>query len=261
MSDPTVLFDVIGATARLTLNRPRAMNAFNIAMLVDIGRYLQEIAAREELRAVLVTGAGAAFCAGADLKELRAGLAPPAGERDFIDHCNGVFEQLRSFPKPIVAALNGTTLAGGLELALCADIVIAAESARIGDGHANFGMYPGAGSAAILPRVIPANVALYLLLTGKTLSASEWQAYGLISEVHPDALLQEAALKLTELIAAKSPVGLRRMKAVARASGDKAVTDALFHEQTQFREHMRSLDFLEGLRAFAEKRTPRFQGR
>jgi enoyl-CoA hydratase/carnithine racemase len=103
-----------------------------------------------------------------------------------------LYARLRNFPKPVIAALNGITMAGGLELAMCADIVVAAESATIGDAHANFGVYPGAGGAAVLPRLIPLNMAMYLLLTGKSLSAAEMKACGLVCEVHPDAEFAEA---------------------------------------------------------------------
>jgi len=112
-----------------------------------------------------------------------------------------------------------------------------------------------------LPRLIPQNIAMYLLLTGKTLSAAEMKAYGFVSEVHPDTELSDAAMKLAGQIAGKSPVVLRRMKEVARTSADKSRDDALLHEQVMLRRHLRSFDLQEGLQAFAEKRAPRFQGR
>jgi enoyl-CoA hydratase/carnithine racemase len=226
-----------------------------------LSRRLSEIEADGALRVVIITGASPAFCAGADLKEVLAGQKLGPGEPDFLDRVNVVFGRLRNFRKPVIAALNGVTMAGGLELAMCADIVVAAESATIADAHANFGVYPGAGGAAILPRLIPLNMAMYLLLTGKSLSAAEMKACGLVCELHADAELADAALKLANHIAKKSPVALRRMKEVARSAADKSRDDALLHEQVMLREHMRSLDFNEGLQAFAEKRPPQFQGR
>ena len=259
--DDVLLFEAIGPVARVTLNRPKAMNALNLAILAELDRRLTEIAASDELRVLIVTGAGSAFCAGADLKEVLAGQRLGPGEADFLDRANVTYGRLRNFPKPVIAVLNGVTMAGGLELAMCADIVVAAESATIADAHANFGVYPGAGGAAILPRLIPLNMAMYLLLTGKSLSAAEMKACGLVCEVHPDAALADAALKLATHIAKKCPVALRRMKEVARASADKSRDDALSHEQVMLRAHMRSFDFHEGLQAFAEKRAPQFQGR
>ncbi|WP_321877187.1 enoyl-CoA hydratase/isomerase family protein [Paraburkholderia bannensis] len=261
MTEEALLFETMGAVALLTLNRPKAMNAMNSALLAELDRRLAQIAADDDLRVLVVTGAGPAFCAGADLKEVLASQNAEPGEADFLDRADATLARLRNFPKPVIAALNGVTMAGGLEIAMCADIVIAAQSAAIGDAHANFGVYPGAGGAAILPRLIPQNVAMYLLLTGKTLSAAEMKAYGLVSEVHPDGELADASMKLASQIAAKSPVVLRRMKQVARVSADKSRDDALLHEQVMLRRHLRSFDLQEGLQAFAEKRAPRFQGR
>ncbi len=261
MNDAVLLFEATGAVARLTLNRPKAMNAMNLAMLAALDGHLDEIARRDELKVLVLTGNGPAFCAGADLKEVLAGASLAAGQADFLDHASRVFGRLRNFSKPVIAALNGVTMAGGLELAMCADIVVAAESATIGDAHANFGVYPGAGGAAVLPRLIPLNMALYLLFTGKTLSATQMLNCGLVNEVHPDAQLAQAVQELAENIAAKSPVALSRMKAVARGAADKTQADALLHEQVMLRQHLRSADLQEGLRAFAEKRAPLFSGR
>lgn len=261
MSEPVVLLETIDSVTRLTLNRPKAMNSLNLAIVNELERHLVALAADDTVRVVVLTGAGPAFCAGADLKEVLASKNLPAGEADFLDRGEALYSRLRNFPKPVIAALNGITMAGGLELAMCADIVVAAESATIGDAHANFGVYPGAGGAAVLPRLIPLNMAMYLLFTGKTLSAAEMKACGLVCEVHADGEFAEAVMKLAKGIAKKSPIALRRMKEVARASSDKSRDDALQHEQVALRRHMRSFDFQEGLQAFAEKRAPQFQGR
>jgi len=251
MTEPVLLIEALGPVTRLTLNRPKAMNSLNLALLAELESHLAALAADDEARVLVLTGAGHAFCAGADLKEILAGRDLAPGEADFLDRANVVFGLLRNFPKPVIAALNGVTMAGGLELAMCADIVVAAESASIADAHANFGVFPGAGGAAVLPRLIPLNMAMYLLLTGKSLSAADMKACGLVSEVHPDAALAEASVALAQ----------RRMKAVARFTADKSRDDALLHEQAMLREHLRSFDFAEGLQAFGEKRAPKFQGR
>lgn len=256
-----LLLSIEGAVARLSLNRPQAMNAVNLALLSALDDGLSALAANDEVRVLILTGTGSAFCAGADLKEVLASQQAAPGTDDFLDRATCVFTKLRDFPKPVIAALNGVTMAGGLELAMCADIVLAAESARIGDAHANFGVFPGAGGAAILPRLVPLNVAMYLLLTGKTLSAAEMQQYGFVNEVHADDQLSAAADKLAQQLAEKSPAVLRRMKDVARHSADKSRADALLHEQVHLRKHQRSYDLQEGLRAFAEKRAPQFHGK
>jgi enoyl-CoA hydratase/carnithine racemase len=261
MTEDVLLFELLGPVARLTLNRPKAMNSLNLALLAELDRRLAEIEANDEVRVLVITGAGTAFCAGADLIEVLAGHEVRPGEADFLDRANAVFGRLRNLPRPVIAALNGVTMAGGLELAMCADLVVAAQSATIADAHANFGVFPGAGGAAILPRLIPLNMAMYLLLTGKSLSAADMKACGLVCEVHPDEGFADAALALAKHVARKSPIALRRMKEVARASADKTRDDALLHEQVMLRQHLRSHDLHEGLQAFAEKRAPQFQGR
>jgi len=261
MIDEVVIFESFGPVARLTLNRPKAMNSLNTAISQQLERHLVEIAARDDLRVLILTGRGPAFCAGADLKEVMAGGTLEPGQPDFLDRASMVFGLLRNLAKPVIAALNGVTMAGGLELAMCADLIVAAESAVIGDAHANYGVYPGAGGAAILPRLIPLNMAMYLLFSGKTLTAAEMKALSLVCEVHPDDALQDAVMALAQQIALKSPIALARMKEVARSSADKSRDDALLHEQVLLRQHLRSADLQEGLRAFAEKRSPCFQGR
>lgn len=256
-----LLVQLDGPVARLVLNRPKAMNALNLAIIGQMDKALADLEANDEVRVVVLTGNGPAFCAGADLKEALSSGPPAPGEPDFLDRAAAMCGRLRDFPKPVIAALNGVTMAGGLELAMCADVVLAAESARIGDAHSNYGVFPGAGGAAVLPRVVPLNVAMYLLYTGGTLSAQQMHQYGFVNEVHPDGELAAAADRLARQLADKSPAVLRRMKAVARHAADKAREDALRHEQVMLRENLRSWDIQEGLRAFAEKRAPQFRGR
>jgi enoyl-CoA hydratase/carnithine racemase len=258
--DQVLRVERLGPVTRLTLNRPKAMNALNSELLVALGGAI-EAAAHDETRVLLLTGSGPAFCAGADLKEVLASQSVAPGELDFLDRAGQVLDALRNFPKPLIAALNGLTLAGGLELAMCADIIVAADTATVGDGHANFGVYPGGGGAALLPRLLPPQLAMYLLFTGQSLSAAQMQSHGLVSEVHPPDQLADASLQLAQTIAGKSPAALARMKAVARHSADKSAADALLHEQVMLRRHLRSADLREGLAAFAERRTPVFTGR
>ena len=194
MSEAALLFENRDGVAWLTINRPEAMNSISLEMITLYEEYLEQILGDECIKVVVISGAGKAFCAGADLKQVLDSLDVPPGKPDFLDRlCDRVLNPLRDFPKPVIAALNGITMAGGLETAMCADLVVAAESARIGDAHANFGVYPGAGGAAVLPRIVPHNVAKYLLFTGRTLSAQEMKNYGFVNEVVADGELQEAA--------------------------------------------------------------------
>jgi enoyl-CoA hydratase/carnithine racemase len=247
-----------GAVGWITLERPKAMNALSRDMIEGMTATLQAWRDDAEVRAVVLTGTGPAFCAGADLKTASAVVGP--GEKDFLDCIVTFFDTLRAFPKPTIAAVNGMTLAGGLEAVLACDIVIAARSARLGDGHSNFGVFPGGGGAAILPRKLPANVAKYLLFTGDAISAEEMKAHGLVNEVVADAELADRAQALGEKLAGKSPLVLARMKRVANEAADKSTADALRHELLELRDHQRSWDIQEGLRAFVEKRAPQFKG-
>lgn len=259
MNEECLIFESIGPVVRLTLNRPRAFNALNDAVINAFNEALDRIEADKAVRAVIITGNGPAFCAGADLKAAVGTEAVP-GKPDFLKRAGEMMQRLSELPKPVIASLNGVTMAGGLELAMCADILLAAETAQIGDAHANYGVFPGAGGAAVLPRILPLTTALYLLLSGKSLPARRLYDLGLIAEIHAVDQLSAAALDLAHQLAAKSPAALRGMKAVARGSADKSRSDALLHEQVLLREHMRSQDMQEGLRAFAEKRIPNFTG-
>ncbi len=259
MTADTVELKFRGPVAWLALNRPDVMNALNFSMIEQLESHLADLASDSDIRVVVITGRGKAFCAGADLND-SAGKEQAPGEPDFIDRAEEIFSELRAFPKPTIVALNGLALAGGLELAMCCDLIVAAESAKVGDAHANFGVFPGAGGASVLPRLIPLNVAKYLLFTGEFLPADQMMKYGLINQVVADDQLQDAIQQLAEKIAEKSPASLRRMKAVANASQDKTLGDALVHEKHEFRKHERSYDMAEGLSAFVEKRKPKFKG-
>ncbi|TXS92774.1 enoyl-CoA hydratase/isomerase family protein [Parahaliea maris] len=261
MSNDVLVLENRGPVTWLILNRPMAMNALDSGIISLFEQYLPIIAADDCCSVLVITGSGRAFCAGMDLKQVVEANAVAAGEMDILDRlCENVLDPLRDFPKPVIAALNGITLAGGLEMAMCADLVVAAESARIGDAHANFGVYPGAGGAAILPRLVPLNIAKYLLLTGRTLSAEQMQHYGFVNEVVSSDSLQTETQKLAEHIAGNSPLAMRRMKSVANRASDGSRSASLQREQVAMRKHLRSWDFEEGIAAFTQKRKPRFRG-
>lgn len=261
MQYQTIQFELRGSGAWITLNRPKAMNAISLQMLDELEHALSQCQKDNSIRAVVLTGNGTAFCAGADLKGVLSSVKDSTpGKKDFLERCDDIFGLLRRVPKPVIAAINGITMAGGLELVMCCDLVFAAESARIGDGHSNFGVFPGAGGAAVLPRKVGLNRAKYLLFTGDSLTAAEMEKYGLVNRVVPDAHLVDEVEKIIGKLAAKSPLVLRRMKEVANVSLDHSQEDALRHEMMNLRQHIRSYDLEEGLKAFAEKRKPEFKG-
>ena len=246
------------AVGWLVMDRAAAMNSLNREMAAAMTAQLNAWRDDPAVRVVVLTGSGRAFCAGADLKEVAE--PPVTGEPDFLDMVVGFVDTLRAFPKPVIAAVNGLALAGGLETVMACDLVLAAESAKLGDAHSNFGVFPGAGGAAVLPRKLPVNVARWLLFTGASFTAAQMAHYGLVNEVVADAGLAARAQAVGELLAARSPLVLARMKRVAAEAADKTLADALRHELLELRHHQRSHDMKEGLQAFAEKRQPAFKG-
>ncbi|QQX82775.1 enoyl-CoA hydratase/isomerase family protein [Cupriavidus necator] len=249
---------LVGSVGWLTLNRPEKLNSMTSDMVKSMTSTLKAWRDDAAVRVLVLTGTGRAFCAGADLKQGNAPLQP--GDKDSLDIIVEFFDTLRNFPKPVIVAVNGLALAGGMEVVLSCDIVLAAESARLGDAHSNYAVFPGGGGAALLPRKVPDNVARYLLFTGDSLSAAEMKTHGLVNEVLPDAELLDRAQALADKLANKSPLVLARMKRVVASANDKTAADALRHELLELRDHKRSYDIQEGLRAFAEKRTPEFKG-
>lgn len=250
-----------GFGAWITLNRPKGMNAISLQMLDEIENVLNECLDDSSVASIVITGNEKAFCAGADLKEILGSLKDETpGKKDFLERIGEVFKLLRNYPKPVIAAVDGFALAGGLELVMCCDIVFASETAKLGDAHSNFGITPGAGGAAVLPRKVGLNKAKYLMFTGDSLTAEEMERYGLVNKVVPAEELVPAVNAFVEKLASKSPLVLRRMKEVANASLDKSQEAALQEELLCLRHHIRSYDLNEGLAAFNEKRKPEFKG-
>ena len=199
----------------ITLNRPDAMNALTPEVLRGIDSALDEVETRSDLMAVVLTGSGRAFCAGVDLKYVRQKATQGSSVlNDFLDGVRHTMSRLERFPKPVIAAINGLALAGGLELVLCCDLVIAARSARIGDAHATYGLLPGCGASVRLPRKIGPTRAKYLFYTAELSSADELVAAGLVNLAVDDDQLLFAAEKLVSKIVSKSSSGLRQMKAL-----------------------------------------------
>ncbi len=247
----------------IRLNRPKAMNALSPQLIEELGETIGRLEQDETVRALVITGAPPAFCAGADLKFVLEASSGADKTRmvKFTERIGEVFGRLTRFPQPVIAAVNGLALAGGLELVMCCDIVIAAESAKLGDAHSNYGLIPGGGGAVRLPKRIGAARAKYLLYTGDFIPASEFLAAGLVNQVVPDAELEGAAQALVEKLAQRSPVGLRRIKRLVADSLEQPDDSALRLERIALEAHLHSEDALEGLRAFREKRKPQFPGR
>lgn len=263
MNQDLVKFEQRGAVAWITLHRPEAMNSLTPQLGQELGHALTRAEADESMRALVITGANPAFCAGADLKFVGAGSESSFNNAlgRFLDDLSVVLNRIEASPLPTIAAVNGLALAGGLELVLCCDLVIAAESARIGDAHANYGLLPGGGGSVRLPRKIGPTRAKYLLYTGEFLPAADLVDCGLVNQVVPDDALGSTVQTLAEKIAAKSPLSIARVKQLVADGAQQPVHSALRQEINTLMVHSHSHDMREGLAAFNEKREPVFTGR
>ena len=254
--------------ALLTLSRPDELNPMDSAMLVALDRALDDIEQRRrdrgDVRAILVTGAGRAFSAGGDLKGYQTLQRDRSAFHRFVAELHRVFGRLRSGPLPAIALVNGVAVAGGLELLLNCDFALAARSARIGDGHLNFGQMGGGGVLTLLWRAVGRARATELMLSGRLLSADEAAEWGLVSRVVDNDALLDEGLALVGGIAAKSPLAVANAKQVMHrlwAEGSSVDEGLGIELEADVEYCLTSRDAAEGLAAFAEKRTPRFEGR
>lgn len=251
-----------GPVEWVILDRPDDLNCLSPIMLNEIGSALDRAQADASVRCVVLMGRGRAFCAGADLKFVAD--MPPA-ERDaatarFLRDATDVVARIEAFPKPVIAAVNGIATAGGMEIILGCDIVVAAAGARLGDGHANYGLLPGAGGSARLPRRLGLNHAKRLMFTGDLLPASDSIFAQLINMIVPDSELVDKVGNLASTIAKKSPLGLAAMKRLANAAVESRLFDAIEAELEANAAYVSSYDRNEGLAAFRERRSPNFKG-
>ncbi|PXY32999.1 crotonase/enoyl-CoA hydratase family protein [Prauserella endophytica] len=262
MTDAHALVEQRGHTLVVTMNRPEARNALTGEMLAIMVDAWDRVDDDPEIRTCVLTGAGGAFCAGADLKSMSRNSPSTAFEKGTFDpsRIDGLLKG-RRLTKPLIAAVEGPAIAGGTEILQGTDIRIAGESAKFGVSEARWGLFPLGGSAVRLPRQIPYTLAAEILLTGRHLTAAEAKEIGLVGHVVPDGTALEKALEIADTIAANGPLAVR---AILRTMRD---TEGM-HEEEAFKLDAQygvtvfaSEDAKEGPRAFAEKRKPNFQGR
>ncbi len=259
----TLHLDIRGAAAWITLDRPEAMNSMSPGMVEEIGAALDAVEHDPAVRCLVLTGRGRAFCAGADLKAVKRigdGGDPQVAIRRFLDAAGSLLRRIELLPLSVVAAVNGLALAGGLEVVLACDLVVASEDAKFGDAHAKYGLLPGWGGSVRLPRKIGANRAKQMMFTAEHLSARTLAEWGLVNQVVAATDLQAATEALCARIVDKSPLGLSRMKRLIDDGLEQPMDSALRAERSMVEAHNASHDRAEGLAAFAEKRAPRFNG-
>jgi enoyl-CoA hydratase/carnithine racemase len=258
MTEPRILVERAETVLTLTLNRPDKLNAIDGAMLDALGEVLGEIERDPEIRAVILTGAGRAFSAGADIKEWTA-LTPLEFGRSWGLRGHALFDRLAGLAPPVIAAINGIAFGGGLELALCADIRIASREARLGLPEVTIAALPGWGGTQRLPRLIGPGRAKQMILTGQPIDAACAEAWGLISEVVAEGALPARARELAARIAANAPLSVQASKRLIDAA--LPATPAATLEGHAGAVCGATEDAREGRASFLERRPPRYQGR
>jgi len=245
----------------LTLNRPDAANALNTQMGRDLMDYFEAVAlAPDDLRCIVMTGAGdKAFCAGGDLKE-RNGMSDEAwhGQHVLFER---MFRAIIDCPVPVIAAVNGAAYGGGCEIAACCDFVYAAEHARFALTEVRLGIMPGGGGTQNVARAVGERRAKEIIFSAKPFTAAEAHAWGLVNRVLPAADLVKDATASAEAIAANAPISVRQAKQAIHRGLQMSLADGLAFEIEAYNRTVPTEDRREGVRAFNEKRPPRFKGR
>jgi enoyl-CoA hydratase len=254
----TLTFSIADRIATITVNRPDKLNALNERVIGELGDAIDAARESADVGGVILTGAGRAFVAGADIGELEAHSAVSA--RALASRGQEVFRRFETSPKPTIAAVNGFALGGGCELAMACHIRIAAEGAKFGQPEVKLGLVPGYGGTQRLPRLVGKGRALQLLLSGEMIDAAEAYRIGLVNRVVPPDRLLSSAASLLQAVMANAPLAVGACIEVVNRGYDAALEDALAFEATAFGLLAATEDKREGTRAFLEKRTASFQG-
>lgn len=246
-----------GEVGILTLNRPHVLNALNRELMLELVTELERMEQDDAIKAIVLTGSEQAFAAGADIKE----MADESAISMLLKRQFAVWDRIDGITKPIIAAVSGYVLGGGCELMMSCDLVVASDTARIGQPEIKLGVMPGAGGTQRLTKAIGLRKAMELLLTGDTMTAEEALHCGLINKVAPVEMYFREALKLAQRIADQPPLSVRLIKQAVRKAQDHPLAEGLDYERHCFHLLFASDDQKEGMNAFLEKRTPQFRGK
>ena len=259
MTYSALTLEVADRIATIAANRPDKLNALNDQLITELGRAMDEVAGRDDVAGVILTGTGRAFVAGADIGEVAK--SRPAEAKALARKGQEVFRKFETSGKPTVAAVNGFALGGGCELAMCCHVRVASEAAKFGQPEVKLGLIPGYGGTQRLPRLVGKGRALQLLLTGEMVDAQEAYRIGLANAVVPAAELMDRARAMVTAMIANAPVALALTVETVNAGYDLALDEALRFEATAFGLAASTEDMAEGTTAFLEKRPARFSGR
>lgn len=254
MSDE-VLVDVTDGVMTVTLNRPKAKNAANKALAEGVAAAMDELDSNDDIRVAILTGAGGTFCSGMDLKAFVTGELPQVEGRGF----GGLTEAPPA--KPLIAAVEGYALAGGLELMIACDLIVAADTAKFGIPEVKRGLAAAAGGLVRLPRQVPSRLAMEMALTGDFIGAERAAEIGLINRVVPAGTALDAARELAASICANGPMAVKLSKQVINESGEWSAEDMWNNQNAIVMPIFTSEDAIEGATAFAEKRAPNWKGK
>jgi enoyl-CoA hydratase len=255
MAYETLLIDIDGPVAIITLNRPDALNALNDKLVTELTDALNGFETDKAIGCVVLTGAGRAFAAGADIKEMRPQSYMDAYGNDFITRN---WERASTFRKPIIAAVNGFALGGGCELAMMCDFILASEAAKFGQPEINLGVMPGAGGTQRLTRFVGKSKAMEMCLTGRMMDAAEAERSGLVSRVVPaDKLLEEAKAVAAKIAGQSRPIAMMTKESV-NAAYETMLRQGVMFERRLFHSMFSTNDQKEGMTAFVEKRPANF---
>jgi enoyl-CoA hydratase len=256
MSYENILVETRGRVGLITLNRPKALNALNDALMDELGEVLAGFDADENIGCIVLTGSEKAFAAGADIGAMKDWSYMDVYKSGYISRN---WERIRSVRKPVIAAVAGFALGGGCELAMMCDFIIAAESAKFGQPEIKLGIIPGAGGTQRLPRAVGKSKAMDMVLTARMMDAAEAERAGLVSRVEPaDKLLEEALAAANQICEYSLPVVMAAKESVNRAY-ESTLNEGVLFERRTFHSLFATEDQKEGMAAFVEKRKPKFK--
>jgi len=261
MGYTTLMLERTGAIATITLNRPDVRNALDLVMRGELLSALDEVEADPEARVLILTGAGGHFCAGGDVKTMRARRQTAAEGRQRVEALNRMVLRLVDFPRPTIAQVDGFAVGAGCNLALCCDLIVAADRARFGEVFAKIGLVPDGGGSWLLSRVVGMARAKELIFTADIIDAAEASRSGLVNRVVPASELAAETRRLAERIATGPPLALRLAKRLVNRAATSDLAAAIDGEAGAQAIAITSEDHQEGLAAFFDKRPPRFSGR